>query len=93
MSSLIAWQGRKKMNWITEVEVTATGKLKSRRVKDQDFRTLSDNILLLSQKARSAGIHLLLASQRFSVGVLKGDAQANFPVRLCLRVARPQDSK
>jgi len=61
--------------------------------KDNNFKTLSENLMILAQKSRSAGIHLLLASQRFSVDVLKGDTQANFPVRLCLRVARDIDSK
>ena len=69
------------------------GKIKYKRAKDTDFKTLEENVMLLAQKARSAGIHLLLSAQRFSVDVLKGDAQANFPVRLCLRVARDIDSK
>jgi len=62
-------------------------------VKDENFKTLEQNVLLLAQKARSAGIHLLLAAQRFSVKVLTGDAKANFPTRLCLTVASATDSK
>jgi len=58
-----------------------------------EFRTLQQNTLLLAQKARSAGIHLVLASQRFSVKVLSGDAKANFPARLCLTVTSGVDSK
>lgn len=61
--------------------------------RDENFRTLEDNTMLLAQKARSAGIHLVLASQRFSVKVLNGDAKANFPARLCLTVTSAVDSK
>lgn len=60
---------------------------------DREFKTLEQNVLILAQKARSAGIHLLLAAQRFSVKVLTGDAKANFPVRLCLTVASKVDSQ
>lgn len=60
---------------------------------DDKFRTLQQNTLLLAQKARSAGIHLVLASQRFSVKVLSGDAKANFPARLCLTVTSGVDAK
>lgn len=59
----------------------------------KEYGTLEQSTLLLAQKARSAGIHLLLAAQRFSVKVLTGDAKANFPIRLCLTVASGVDSK
>ena len=61
--------------------------------KDPKFKTLEENTLILAQKARSAGIHLVLAAQRFSVKVLTGDAKANFTTRLCLTVASGVDSK
>ncbi|MES2395058.1 MAG: DNA translocase FtsK [Bacteroidota bacterium] len=57
------------------------------------FKTLEENTLILSQKARSAGIHLVLAAQRFSVKVLSGDAKANFSTRLCLFVKSSIDSR
>jgi len=60
---------------------------------DREFKTLEDNTLILAQKARSAGIHLVLAAQRFSTKILTGDAKANFPVRLCLTVAQAVDSR
>lgn len=60
---------------------------------DQEFRTLEQNTLILAQKARSAGIHLVLAAQRFSVKVLSGDAKANFTTRVCLKVMSGVDSK
>lgn len=57
------------------------------------FKTLEENTLILAQKARSAGIHIVLAAQRFSVKVLNGDAKANFSTRLCLFVKSMIDSR
>jgi len=64
-----------------------------KKIIDHEFKTLEENTLILAQKARSAGIHLVLAAQRFSVKVLTGDAKANFSTRLCLTVASGVDSK
>lgn len=66
---------------------------KTKVVKDESFKTLEENVLILAQKARSAGIHLVLAAQRFSVKILTGDAKANFSSRLALTVASAVDSK
>lgn len=65
----------------------------AKTITDKSLKTLEENTLILSQKARSAGIHLVLAAQRFSVKVLTGDAKANFSTRLCLSVSSGTDSK
>jgi S-DNA-T family DNA segregation ATPase FtsK/SpoIIIE len=55
-------------------------------------KEIEGNIILLAQKSRASGIHLILATQKPTVDVITGLIKSNLPARICFKVASRSDS-
>ena len=58
-----------------------------------DCKDIENKVAKLAAKARAAGIHLVLATQRPSVDVLSGTAKNNFPARIAFFLTTQTDSR
>lgn len=63
-------------------------------VSNEELRSELENLLeKLSQKARAAGIHLIITTQKPSAKVLSTVIRSNLPAQLALKVSRVEDSR
>ena len=61
--------------------------------KSELAKEVKDCMIRLGQKARAAGIHLVIGTQRPSAKVVDGLIKANFPVRVAFRTSSRTDSE
>jgi len=56
-------------------------------------KSIQNDLCLIAQKGRAAGVSIVLATQRPSASIISGPIKANFPARVAMRVASLVDSR
>jgi S-DNA-T family DNA segregation ATPase FtsK/SpoIIIE len=78
------------------VVIDEFGDLTISNIKDGKMslsKEILKSLLLLAQKSRACGIHLIIATQRPSTKIITGDIKANFPTKVAFRCAKSIDSQ
>lgn len=72
----------------------AEEKLRELNEETEDISSFSceEMIMVLAQKSRAAGIHIVMATQRPSVNIISGSIKANFPTRIAFKTSSSVDS-
>lgn len=69
------------------------GRAKLKTKKRNISKEIEKNLLVLAQKARAAGMHLIIVTQRPSVDVVSGTIKNNFVTKIAFKVGNSHDSK
>ncbi len=80
----------KEMRWLPYIVVIIDELADLMMVAPGDVK---DSIIRLAQKARAAGIHIIVSTQRPSADVVAGLIKANFPARISFLVSSKVDSR
>ena len=62
-------------------------------MRKEHSKQIENYVVKLAQKARAAGIHLIIATQRPTADVITGLIKANIPSRVCLKVSSSMESR
>ena len=62
-------------------------------IRSDNQKEFESLLMQLAEKSRASGIHLILSTQRPSMGAVKGDLKSNLPTRIAFKVASKQDSR
>jgi DNA phosphorothioation-dependent restriction protein DptH len=62
-------------------------------LSDEDRKAVEEPLVRIAQKARAAGIHVVVATQRPSAEVIRPVIRSNLPAQLALRVRSAVDSR
>ncbi|MCY3826977.1 MAG: DNA translocase FtsK 4TM domain-containing protein [Candidatus Dadabacteria bacterium] len=80
----------KQLRWLPYIVVIIDELADLMMVSPSDVK---DSIIRLAQKARAAGIHIIVSTQRPSADVVAGLIKANFPARISFLVSSKVDSR
>ncbi len=61
--------------------------------KGKAAKNVNESIQLLAQKARAAGIHLIISTQSPRADIITGSIKANFPTKVAFRMSKAIDSQ